>query len=195
VHDIVDHDERGNAISGNVLAIDCNDSLLRSEGRLLAAVGVEDIVAVETADAILLTRRGESQRVREVVDALKERGGSEHVEHLTVRRPWGSYTVLENRAAGYKLKRIEVSPGQSLSLQRHQHRSEHWVVVSGTATVTRDGEVFTVAKNESTFIPIGVRHRLENQGKIPLQIVEVQVGDYLGEDDIERFDDAYGRTE
>jgi len=195
VHDIAEHDEHGNATAGNVLAIDCQGSLLRSEDRLLAAVGLENIVAVETADAVLLTRRGESQRVREVVDVLKQRGSSEHMEHLTVRRPWGSYTVLENRAAGYKLKRIEVTPGQALSLQRHQHRSEHWVVVSGTATVTRGDELVTVAKNESVYIPIGVKHRLENQGKIPLQIVEVQVGDYLEEDDIERFDDVYGRAE
>ena len=195
VHDIAEHDEHDNAITGDVLAIDCQGSLLRSEDRLLAAVGLEDIVAVETADAVLLTRRGESQRVREVVDVLKQRGGSEHVEHLTVRRPWGSYTVLENRAAGYKLKRIEVTPGQALSLQRHQRRSEHWVVVSGTATVTRGDELVTAAKNESVYIPIGVKHRLENQGRIPLQIVEVQVGDYLEEDDIERFDDVYGRAE
>ncbi len=167
--------------------------MLRSQQRLIAAVGLEDVIAVETPDAILLVRRGESQRVREIVDALKMRGGTEHIENLTVKRPWGSYTVLEDRASGYKLKRIEVKPGHALSLQSHQHRSEHWVVVSGTATVTRGDEVFTVAKNESTYIPIGTRHRLENRGKVPLHIVEVQVGEYLGEDDIERFDDAYGR--
>ncbi|MDX8411650.1 MAG: mannose-1-phosphate guanylyltransferase/mannose-6-phosphate isomerase [Mariprofundaceae bacterium] len=195
VHEIADRDEHENAVAGDVLAIDCRNSLLRSEGRLLAAIGLDDIVAVETADAVLLARRGESQRVREVVDVLKQRGGSEHVEHLTVRRPWGSYTVLENRDTGYKLKRIEVRPGQALSLQRHQHRSEHWVVVSGTATVTCGEEVITVAKNESVYIPIGKKHRLENQGRIPLHIIEVQVGDYLEEDDIERFDDVYGRVE
>ena len=195
VHEIADKDAGGNAVSGNVLAIDCRDSLLRSQHRLIAAIGLTDVVAVETADAILLVRRGESQRVREIVDALKLRGGTEHIEHLTVKRPWGSYTVLEDRASGYKLKRIEVKPGHSLSLQSHQHRSEHWVVVSGTATVTRDGETYTVAKNESTYIPIGMRHRLENKGKVPLHIVEVQVGEYLGEDDIERFDDRYGRND
>lgn len=194
VHDIAPTDAEGNAVEGDVLAIDCKNSLLRSEGRLLAAVGLEDVVAVETADAVLLVKRGQSQRVRDVVEALKRRGSTEHIEHKTVRRPWGAYTVLEDRGSGYKLKRIEVKPGHSLSLQRHQHRSEHWVVVAGTATVSRDGEVYAVAKNESTYIPIGVRHRLENRGKIPLHIVEVQVGDYLGEDDIERFDDEYGRA-
>lgn len=195
VHEVAARDGDDNAISGNVLAIDCKNSLLRSQQRLIAAVGLDDIIAVETPDAILLVKRGESQRVREIVDALKTRGGTEHIENLTVKRPWGCYTVLEDRASGYKLKRIEVKPGHALSLQSHQHRSEHWVVVSGTATVRRGDEVFTVAKNESTYIPIGTRHRLENRGKVPLHIVEVQVGEYLGEDDIERFDDRYGRDD
>lgn len=167
--------------------------MIRSESKLLAAVGLEDVIVVETADAILLTKRGESQRVREIVDKIKSRGSREHIEHVTVTRPWGSYTVLEDHTSGYKLKRIEVNPGASLSLQRHQQRSEHWVVVSGTATVTRGDDVYAVRKNESTFISIGEKHRLANHGKEPLQIVEVQVGDYLGEDDIERFDDVYGR--
>jgi mannose-1-phosphate guanylyltransferase/mannose-6-phosphate isomerase len=195
VYEVSHKDEGGNAVAGNVMAIDCHNSLIRSRSRLVAAVGLEDVIAVETPDAILLVQRGESQRVREVVDALKLRGGSEHIEHVTVRRPWGCYTVLEDRASGYKLKRIEVKPGGSLSLQSHQHRSEHWVVVSGTATVTRGDEVATVAKNESTYIPIGVKHRLENRGKVPLHIVEVQVGEYLGEDDIQRFEDNYGRND
>jgi len=194
VHDISPKDDNGNVMEGDVLAMDCRNSLLRSGHRLLAAVGLDDIIAVETADAVLLTRRGQSQRVREVVDALKARGGTEHIEHLTVKRPWGSYTVLEDHSSGYKLKRIEVKPGHSLSLQSHRRRSEHWVVVSGTATVTRGDETFTVARNESTYIPIGERHRLANLGGEVLHIVEVQVGDYLGEDDIERYDDHYGRT-
>ncbi len=193
VYDISDHDENGNALAGDVLSFDCKNSLIRSESKLLAAVDLEDVIIVETPDAILLSKRGESQRVREIVDTIKARGSREHIEHRTVMRPWGSYTVLEDHVSGYKLKRIEVNPGSSLSLQSHQHRSEHWVVVSGTATVTRGDKVTTVAKNESTFIPIGEKHRLANQRRIPLQIIEVQVGDYLGEDDIERFDDAYGR--
>ncbi len=195
VYEISPQDEAGNVTAGDVIAIDCTGSLLLGKERLLAAIGLEDIIVVETADAILLAKRGDSQRVREIVDKLKDRGSREHIEHLTVRRPWGSYTVLEDRGLGYKMKRIEVSPGQSLSLQRHQHRSEHWVVVSGTATVRRGDETFTVSKNESTYIPIGMLHRLANKGHIPLQIVEVQVGEYVGEDDIERFDDSYGRTE
>ncbi len=193
VFDVSAKSEGDNAISGHAIAIDCENTLLRSESRLLAAVGLKDIIAVETPDAILLCPRGESQRVREVVESLKESQGIEYQEHMTVLRPWGSYTVLEN-AQGYKMKRISVNVGASLSLQRHQHRSEHWIVVSGTATVTRDNEVITVAKNESTYIPIGVKHRLENKGKVPLQMIEVQVGDYLEEDDIERFDDEYGRN-
>ncbi|MFC1542458.1 mannose-1-phosphate guanylyltransferase/mannose-6-phosphate isomerase [Pseudomonadota bacterium] len=193
VYDISDRDENGNALAGDVLSFDCKNSLIRSESKLLAAVDLEDVIIVETPDAILLSKRGESQRVREIVDVIKARGSREHIEHRTVMRPWGSYTVLEDHNSGYKLKRIEVNPGASLSLQSHRQRSEHWVVVSGTATVTRDEEVYTVSKNESTYIQIGEKHRLSNQGDTPLQIVEVQVGDYLGEDDIERFDDAYGR--
>ncbi len=193
VYDISEHDHDGNAFVGDVLDFDCRNSLIRSESKLIAAVDMEDVIVVETPDAILLSKRGESQRVREIVDKIKARGSREHIEHQTVMRPWGSYTVLEDHASGYKLKRIEVNPGSSLSLQSHQHRSEHWVVVSGTATVTHGDQISTVAKNESTYIPIGEKHRLANHGQIPLQIIEVQVGDYLGEDDIKRFDDAYGR--
>ncbi|HET9699443.1 MAG TPA: mannose-1-phosphate guanylyltransferase/mannose-6-phosphate isomerase [Burkholderiales bacterium] len=195
IHDIADKDERGNAFQGNVLALDCANTLIRGGKRLIAAIGLEDLCIVETPDAILISRRGESQRVREVVDALAARKSTEHIEHVTSQRPWGSYTVLDDESEKFKIKRIEVRPGARLSLQRHQHRSEHWVVVSGTATVTRGEAVEIVAKNESTYIPIGVKHRLENRGKVPLQIIEVQVGEYVGEDDIERFDDQYGRTD
>jgi len=193
VYEISDHDGQGNSLAGNVLNLDCKNSLIRSQSKLLAAIGLEDVVVVETPDAILLARRGESQRVKDVVEVLKERGDNSYMEHVTVRRPWGSYTVLEDHASGYKLKKIEVNPGASLSLQSHRQRSEHWVVVSGVATVTCGDRVYSVAKNESTYIPIGKRHRLANDGSDPLRIVEVQVGDYLGEDDIERFDDNYGR--
>ena len=193
VHEMADHDENGNDVVGHVLAIDCHNTLLRSEKSLIAAVGLKDIIAVETPDAILLCKVGESQRVREIVDALKTGEDSYHLEHVTVRRPWGSYTVLEGRADGYQIKRIVVLPGASLSLQSHQHRSEHWVVVAGTATVTCGEMIRTVAKNGSAYIPIGEVHRLQNLGKVPLQLIEVQVGDYLGEDDIQRFEDTYGR--
>jgi len=193
VYDISQKDATGNALEGDVIQVGCKNTLLRSQTRLIAAAGLEDVIAIETPDAILLLRRGESQYVRDLVGKMKERGSREHIEHMTVQRPWGKYTVLEEKETDYKLKRIEVAPGARLSLQAHQHRSEHWIVVSGTATVTRGDEVFTVAKNESTYISIGTKHRLENRGKLPLQMIEVQVGDYLGEDDIERFDDAYGR--
>jgi len=193
VYDISEKDAVGNALEGDVIQVGCENSLLRSQTRLIAAAGLKDVIAVETPDAILLLKRGESQYVRDLVSKMKERGSREHIEHMTVQRPWGKYTVLEEKETDYKLKRIEVAPGARLSLQAHQHRSEHWIVVSGTATVTRGEEVFTVAKNESTYIPIGAKHRLENRGKLPLQMIEVQVGDYLGEDDIERFDDVYGR--
>ena len=193
VHEISAKDENGNALQGNVIAIDCKNSLIRSEKRLVAAIGMEDICVVETADAILISRNDQTQRVREVVDTLQERGASEHVYHVKVNRPWGSYTVLEEDPEGFKLKRIEVAPGARLSLQSHAYRSEHWVVVSGTATVTNGEDIITVQKNQSTYIPIGTKHRLENRGSEPLQIVEIQVGNYLGEDDIQRFDDNYGR--
>lgn len=193
VHEISAQDAAANVLQGNVLALDCKNTLLHSDHRLLAAVGVKDLCVIETDDAVLIVPREETQRVREVVDVLKEQDAPERAVHMTVRRPWGSYTVLEERD-GYKMKRITVNPGAKLSLQRHQHRSEHWVVVSGTATVTRDDEIEIVTRNQSTYISVGTRHRMENRGKLPLQIIEVQVGEYLEEDDIERFDDDYGRS-
>ncbi len=193
VHEISSKDEHGNALQGNVIAIDCKNSLIRAEKRLVAAIGIEDLCVIETADAVLISKSDQTQRVREVVDALHEKGATEHIYHTKVNRPWGSYTVLEEDEEGFKLKRIEVAPGARLSLQSHQQRSEHWVVVSGIATVTNGDDVITVHKNQSTYIPIGAKHRLENRGSEPLHIVEIQVGDYLGEDDIQRYEDNYGR--
>jgi mannose-1-phosphate guanylyltransferase / mannose-6-phosphate isomerase len=193
VHEIAAKDENGNALQGNVIALDCKNSLIRAEKRLVAAIGVEDLCVIETADAVLISKSDQTQRVREVVDVLHQRGSTEHVYHAKVNRPWGSYTVLENNPDGFKIKRIEVAPGARLSLQSHKQRSEHWVVVSGTATVTNGEEVIIVHKNQSTYIPIGSKHRLENHGTEPLHIVEIQVGDYLGEDDIQRYEDNYGR--
>ncbi len=193
VHEISAQDESGNALQGNVVAVGCKNSLIRAEKRLVAAIGIEDICVIETADAVLIAKSDQTQRVREVVDALQARGATEHIFHAKVNRPWGSYTVLEEDQDGFKIKRIEVAPGARLSLQSHRQRSEHWVVVSGTATVTNGEEVFTVKKNESTYIPIGTKHRLENLGDEPLHIVEIQVGTYLGEDDIQRYEDNYGR--
>jgi len=194
VYDIAEYDESGNVLEGRVIAKDCKNSLIHSNDRLVTAVGLNDLCIIETPDAVLVTNRGSTQRVREVVDLLKQNNATEHIFHRTVQRPWGSYTVLEEQP-GFKMKRITVGPGSSLSLQRHQHRSEHWVVVSGTATVTRDEEILTITKNQSTYIPIGMKHRLENRGKIPLELIEVQVGEYLDEDDIERFEDHYDRVE
>lgn len=193
VHEISNKDENGNALQGNVIAVDCKNSLIRAEKRLVAVIGMEDLCVIETADAVLISKSDQTQRVREVVDALQEKGATEHVYHTKVNRPWGSYTVLEEDPQGFKLKRIEVAPGARLSLQSHRQRSEHWVVVSGTATVTNGEEVITVYKNQSTYIPIGTKHRLENLGNEPLHIVEIQVGEYLGEDDIQRYEDNYGR--
>ncbi|HET7832489.1 MAG TPA: mannose-1-phosphate guanylyltransferase/mannose-6-phosphate isomerase [Gallionella sp.] len=193
VHETSMQDNDGNALQGNVIAVDCKNSLIRAEKRLVAAIGVEDLCVVETADAVLISKSDQTQRVREVVDALEQRGATEHIYHAKVNRPWGSYTVLEEDAEGFKIKRIEVAPGARLSLQSHTRRSEHWVVVSGTATVTNGDEVVTVHKNQSTYIPIGAKHRLENLGTEPLHIVEIQVGEYLGEDDIRRYEDNYGR--
>jgi len=193
VHEISAKDGDGNALQGNVIALGCKNSLIRAEKRLVAAIGVEDLCVIETADAVLISRSDQSQRVREVVDALHERGSTEHIYHVKVNRPWGNFTVLEEDSDGFKIKRIEVAPGARLSLQSHRQRSEHWVVVSGTATVTNGDQVTTVQKNESTYIPIGTKHRLENRGSEPLHIVEIQVGDYLGEDDIQRYEDHYGR--
>lgn len=193
VHAIADKDGAGNALQGNVVAIDCHDVLIRSQGRLVAAVDLEGVCIVETQDAVLVTRRGTSQGVRKIVDELARRGAPERIAHATVQRPWGSFTVLEE-GPGFKIKHLQVHAGGRLSLQRHKHRSEHWVVVSGQATVTCDQAELTLAANQSTYIPAGSKHRLENREQLPLEIIEVQVGSYVGEDDIERFDDAYARA-
>jgi len=192
--EIAKKDVNGNAVDGHVLAIDCEGSLLRSGKRLLAAVGLRDMCVVETSDALLITPRGESQRVREIVSCLKETRAPEQLSHPTVQKPWGSFTVLLEDQC-YKIKQIEVHPYEQLSLQMHYYRSEHWVVVSGTAEVQRGEEMLTIHRNESTYIPSGMKHRLRNPGKRPLKIIEVQSGEYVGEDDIVRFDDRYGRKE
>ena len=193
VHEISPKDVNGNALHGNVIAVDCKNTLIRAEKRLVAGIGLENLCVIETADAVLIAKSDQTQNVRAVVDTLQQRGATEHIFHTKVNRPWGSYTVLEEDPEGFKLKRIEVAPGARLSLQSHKQRSEHWVVVSGTATVTNGNDVITVHKNQSTYIPIGTKHRLENLGTEPLHIVEIQVGEYLGEDDIQRYEDNYGR--
>ncbi len=185
-------DERGCAVQGDVLALDCADSLLVSRWGTLAAVGVRDLVAVQTRDATLICSRDSVQRVKDVVERLKAQGSPLTEVHLTVLRPWGSYTVLEN-GPDYKIKRITVQPGGTLSLQYHAHRAEHWVVVRGTAEVRLDDAVHTLEERQWIAIPKLARHRLANKGDVPLEIIEIQSGDYLEEDDIVRLEDVYGR--
>ena len=186
------HDASNNHTSGDVVAVDTTGSILLADSRLVAAVGLRDVMVVETADAVLVTRRDAAQDVKKVVERLRASKRSEHQAHRRVFRPWGSYETVEE-GERHQVKRLIVNPGATLSLQMHHHRSEHWIVVHGTATVTCDDREFTVHENQSTYIPIGSTHRLANPGKIPLHLIEVQVGSYLGEDDIVRFQDAYGR--
>jgi mannose-1-phosphate guanylyltransferase/mannose-6-phosphate isomerase len=190
--DVSDHDESGNVIAGNVIDIGSHNSILYAEKRLVATIGLKDVVVVDTPDATLVCSKERAQDVKKVVDELKKRKSGEHLIHLTVHRPWGSYTVLEE-ADRYKIKRLEVKPNTKLSLQMHHHRSEHWVVVAGTARVTNGEREYDVHPNESTYIPMSTKHRLENRGRIPLQIIEVQNGEYLEEDDIVRFEDDFNR--
>ena len=186
-------DAAGNTVSGEVVLADCTNTHVQSEDRLVAAVGLRDVVIVDTADALLVCDRNATQKVKDVVVELKRRDHEAHRLHRTVARPWGTYTTLQE-GPRFKIKRIEVKPGAALSLQMHHHRSEHWVVVSGTARVTVGDNEVLLAPNESTYVPVGSRHRLENPGRVPLTLIEVQCGDYVGEDDIVRFDDKYGRT-
>lgn len=190
--DISQRDEGGNVIVGNITDIGSRNSIIYASDRLVATIGLQDMVVVDTEDATLVCRKDRAQDVKKIVEKLKKRGAEEYMTHRTVIRPWGSYTLLE-KGDRFKIKRIMVNPGARLSCQMHYHRSEHWVVVSGTAKVTRGEEDFFINPNESTYIPMETKHRLENPGRIPLQIIEVQNGEYLEEDDIVRFDDEYGR--
>ncbi len=187
-----DPDADGNVLRGDVMALDTRGSYVYSEDRLVATIGLVDCVVVETKDAVLVAPSNRVQDVKQLVARLKSEGRYEHSLHREVFRPWGSYDSIDS-GERFQVKRLVVRPGGVLSLQMHHHRAEHWVVVSGTARITRGEETFLLEENQSTYIPIGVRHRIENPGRIPLHIVEVQSGAYLGEDDIVRFDDRYGR--
>jgi mannose-1-phosphate guanylyltransferase/mannose-6-phosphate isomerase len=191
--DVAAHDADGNARHGDVLALDCRNTYAWTERRLLALVGLDDVVVVDTDDALLVARKDRVQQVKDVVAKLKGDARAEAILHRKVYRPWGAYDSVD-MAERFQVKRITVKPGAALSLQMHHHRAEHWVVVSGTARVTRGEEVFILGENESTFIPVGTKHRLENPGRMPLELIEVQSGSYLGEDDIVRFEDVYGRS-
>lgn len=190
--DVLPHDDQGNAHAGQTLSINTRDSLLFSETRLVAAVGVENLVVVETADAILVADKFKTQDVKKIVAELKAQKRSLASTHRKVHRPWGWYDSIDG-GPRFQVKRIVVNPGARLSLQMHHHRAEHWIVVKGTAQVTNGDKTFLLGENESTFIPLGHVHRLVNPGKVPLEIIEVQSGSYLGEDDIVRFEDNYGR--
>jgi len=187
-----DADASGNTLQGDVVAIDTQNSVIYSDGRLVATVGVSDLVIVATKDAVLVADKANAQAVKKVVEALKSNSRSETEFQHIVHRPWGSYEGLA-QAPRYQVKRILVKPGASLSLQKHHHRAEHWVVVKGTAKIVRGEETLLLSENQSTYIPLGMVHRLENPGCINLELVEIQSGSYLGEDDIVRFEDSYGR--
>jgi mannose-1-phosphate guanylyltransferase/mannose-6-phosphate isomerase len=192
LHAACQHDARGNALVGDVMVEDTHDSYIYSSSRLVATVGLRDHVVVETKDAVLVAPKDRVQDVKKLVERIKSGGRYEHSLHREVFRPWGSYDSIDV-GERFQVKRLMVHPGGVLSLQMHHHRAEHWVVVSGTARITRGDETYLLEENQSTFIPIGVRHRIENPGRIPLHIIEVQSGTYLGEDDIVRLEDRYGR--
>ncbi|OIN05611.1 mannose-1-phosphate guanylyltransferase/mannose-6-phosphate isomerase [Oceanisphaera psychrotolerans] len=185
-------DEGGNTLRGDVLTEQVGNCLIHAESRLVAALGVTDLVIVETSDAVLVARKNKEQELKRLVAQLDAQGRQEHITHRECYRPWGKFDAIDS-GKRYQVKRITVNPGASLSLQMHHHRAEHWVVVSGTARVTQGDQTRLLTENQSVYIPVGQRHALENPGKIPLELIEVQSGAYLGEDDIVRFEDSYGR--
>jgi mannose-1-phosphate guanylyltransferase/mannose-6-phosphate isomerase len=191
--EVIEQDDSGNVCEGDVFTYNSENNILLSEDRLLAAVGVDDLVVVETPDAVLVANKDSAQDVKEVIKFLKSQQRGECRFHSKVHRPWGTFEPIGN-GERYQVKRITVNPGASLSLQLHHHRAEHWVVVSGTAVVTCGDKEIMLSENESTYIPLGVKHRLKNPGTIPLEIIEIQSGSYLGEDDIVRLDDIYNRS-
>ena len=192
--EVIKPDADGNVKVGDVLALDTQKTIVMGEGRLISTVGLKDLIIIDTPDALLIAKRGQAQRVKEVVDTLRAKKRKEGVDHLTVYRPWGYFVILEE-GPRYKIKRIVLKPGQKVSHQMHFHRSEHWVVVKGVAKVTVGTATTMVRENESTYVPQGASHRLENPGKVPLELIEVQNGEYVGEDDIVRLEDKYGRTD
>lgn len=190
---VSERDESGNACHGDVIAFAASDNVLHAQHRIVAAIGVQDLVVVETSDAVLVAHKDHAQDVKRVTEQLDAQGRGESEFHRCVHRPWGTFEGMD-QGERFQVKRLTVKPGATLSLQMHHHRAEHWIVVSGTARVTCDDKEFLLSENQSTYIPIGMRHRLENPGAIPLEIIEVQSGSYLGEDDIVRFDDVYNRA-
>jgi mannose-1-phosphate guanylyltransferase/mannose-6-phosphate isomerase len=192
LHEIGDKDQDDNILIGDVESVSTKNSYVRSEHKLVTTLGVEDLIIVDTDDALLVANKNRVQDIKEIVEILSKADREEVVLHKRVCRPWGCYQGIDH-SDRFQVKRITVNPGAVLSLQMHHHRAEHWIIVNGTAKVTKGDDVFTLSENESTYIPLGTKHRLENVGKIPLELIEVQTGSYLGEDDIVRFDDVYGR--
>ena len=192
LHEIGVQDENNNIFIGDTFHVSTKNSYVRSEHKLVTTLGIDDLIIVDTDDALLVAHKDHVQDIKEIVNALTNEDREEVVLHKKVCRPWGCYQGIDH-SDRFQVKRISVNPGAILSLQLHHHRAEHWIVVNGTAKVTKDDDEFTLSENESTYIPLGVKHRLENIGKIPLELIEVQTGSYLGEDDIVRFDDVYGR--
>jgi mannose-1-phosphate guanylyltransferase len=193
IWEVSNKDEHNNVVCGDVVVVDSSNSYIRAENRLVATIGIHDCIVVETNDAVLIADKNQIYLVKNIIEQLKTSARREHSEHLLVRRPWGSYECID-KAERYQVKRIMVNPGRALSLQIHHHRSEHWVVVKGVAKITCGEKIFLLHENQSTYIPSGTAHRLENPGMIPLELIEVQSGSYLGEDDIIRLQDNYGRA-
>jgi mannose-1-phosphate guanylyltransferase/mannose-6-phosphate isomerase len=193
VWQVAEKDPQGNAAVGDVLLQDSSNSLVHATSRLVSLIGLDDVVVVETPDAVMVADRSRSQEVKQIVTRLQQSGRGEHTLHRKVHRPWGWYDSIDH-GPRHQVKRIMVKPGASLSLQMHHHRAEHWIVVTGTAEITNGDKVLLLSENQSTYIPLGQVHRLANPGKVPLEIIEVQSGSYLGEDDIVRFEDTYGRS-
>lgn len=190
--DIQNKDEHGNVLHGDVISIDSKNSYCHSNNKLVSLLGVENIIVIETKDAVLVADKSKVQDIKKIVESLKKENRTEHFNHREVYRPWGKYDSIDH-SSRYQVKRITVKPGEKLSIQMHHHRSEHWIVVSGTAKIHKGKESFLLTENQSTYIPLGEIHALENPGKLPLELIEVQSGSYLGEDDIVRFEDIYGR--
>jgi mannose-1-phosphate guanylyltransferase len=190
--DISKKDLNGNSVHGDVILHETNNSYVRTDGKLVAAIGVDDLVIVSTKDVLVVAHKDSDQDVKKIAEQLKQKKRTEWELHREVYRPWGKYDSIDS-GDRYQAKRITVKPGAKLSVQMHHHRAEHWIVVSGTARVTNGEKKFLLSENESTYIPVGAVHALENPGKVDLELIEVQTGSYLGEDDIVRFEDKYGR--
>ena len=191
--DISKKDLNGNSVHGDVILHETNNSYVRTDGKLVAAIGVDDLVIVSTKDVLVVAHKDRDQDVKKIAEQLKQKKRTEWELHREVYRPWGKYDSID-KGPSYQAKRLTVKPGAKLSVQMHHHRAEHWVVVNGTAKVTNGDATFLLSENESTYIPVGAIHALENPGKVDLEIIEIQTGSYFGEDDIVRFDDKYGRS-